>query len=352
MKIKVVLAALAVAAVTTLNSCKDDEVPVAGVNFELAENEVTESDGTLASFHPDEVNDGTGRIIPVKLVFDIALAGDVTFKFDIDGSARRTASADEINDFEIDAAGDMLTVDGTNVTVLKGATEASFNVRLYEDFIMEWEENSDLNDDGIPYETVILQLESVVSGPGKLGEALEHELRILEDDSYVYLEWGINNTTSPGDVNMDLLVYTNNTLAAASTFSSATTPVEFITIPGGFPPRTFGLSYVYKSGTADDVDFKVELYNFGGTYTTTTGTSNPLLQFSGSYTLQNKNDYNPSAPTSQITQTMVKDGLNFTSVSGLTIPSSGSRIGEKFTPKALLQSAPAKRSTLLKALLN
>ncbi|HEY0654941.1 MAG TPA: hypothetical protein VGD65_17505 [Chryseosolibacter sp.] len=337
MKIKFLLGVLAIGAVTALNSCKDDEVPVAGINFELAEQEVQESDGTVASFHPDEADDGVGRVIKAKLVFDIPLAGDVTLKFDVDGTARQTASADDNIDFEIDAEGDNLTVDGTNVTILKGSTEASFNVRVYEDFVMELTEDSEFNEDDIPYETVELQLESIVSGPGKLGEAIEHVVKILEDDAYVYLAWGVNNTDDPGDVNMDLLIYINGNFAGGSAYSTTASPYEIVTIPGGYPTRTFGLSYVYKAGTANDVDFLAEIFNFGGTLTTSGGTSNPLLQFNGSYTLQNINNYNSTTPSSNITQTMVKNGLNYTGVTALTIPATGSREGAKVSRESILR---------------
>lgn len=352
MKIKFLLGVLAIGAVTALNSCKDDEVPVAGINFELEVQEVPESDGTITSFHPDEADDGVGRVIPVKLVFDIPLAGDVVLKFDVDGTARQSASTDELNDFEIDAEGDQLTVDGSNVTILKGATEASFNVRIFEDFIMEWDSESEFTDDDIPYESVQLKLESIVSGPGKLGEADEHEVRILEDDTYVYLEWGTNNTDNPGDVNMDLLIYRNNTYIGRAAFSDANNPYEIITIPAGYPATTFGLSYVYKSGTANDVDFLVEIANFGGTLAKSSGTPSSLLQFTGSYTLANINNYSTTTPSSKVTQSITKSGSNYNGVTELTIPESGSRVGNKVSHEQVLRrlgsAKPVLKSSSLK----
>jgi hypothetical protein len=337
MKIKFLLGVLAIGAVTALNSCKDDEVPVAGINFELAEQEVTESDGTVASFHPEETSDGVGRIIKAKLVFDIPLAGDVVLKFDVDGTARQSPTTSELNDFSIDAEGDFLTVDGSNITILKGATEASFNVRVYEDFVMEWDDESEFTDEDIPYESVELKVESVVSGPAKLGESLKHVVKILEDDAYVYLQWGSNNSENPGDVNMDLLIYRNTTFIGGAAYSDANNPFEIITIPAAYPATTFGLSYVYKSGTSNDVDFLVEIFNFGGTLTKTAGTANSLLQFNGSYTQANINNYTSSAPTSKVTQTITKDGMNYTNISELTIPSSGSRVGSKVSHAQILR---------------
>ena len=348
MKIKFLLGVFAIGAVTALNSCKDDEVPVAGINFEQAEQEVTESDGTITSFHPEDATDGVGRIIKAKLVFDIPLAGDVVLKFDVDGNARQTPSTDELNDFMIEAEGDGLTVDGSNVTILKGATEASFNVRIYEDFFMEWDPDLEVNDQEIPYETVELKLESIVSGPGKLGTALEHTVKILEDDAYVFLQWGANNTENPGTANMDLLIYINNQFAGGSAFSTASSPFELLTIPAAYPARTFGLSYVYKSGTENDVDFVAELGNFGGTFTPASGSPNSLLQFQGSYTLANINNYSSSAPTSKITQSITKNGFNYTNVTALTIPESGSRAGNKISHEMIMMKAVTLKPITLK----
>jgi hypothetical protein len=331
MKIKFFLATIVVAGITTLNSCKDDEVPVAGVNFELADQEVTESDGSIASFHPEEDEDGVGRLIPVKLVFDIPLAGDAVFNVDVDGSARQTASSStgELNDFMLEAQGDMLTVDGSKVTVLKGASEAILNVRVYEDYNFEYEQDSELTDDGIPYETVEITLESVVSGPIKLGEALKHVVKILEDDSYIFLDWGVNGTESAGTANLDLLVYINNNYAGRS--ASTTEPYEFIVLPGGFPSATYGLSYVYKSGLSTDVvNFRSEIANFGGTIKKADGTEGVVFQFAGNYNQANIKDYGtPSAtniPNTNRTQTIVKNGLNFTALTELSVPTTGSRV--------------------------
>lgn len=351
MKIKFLLGVFAIGAVTALNSCKDDEVPVAGINFEQAEQEVTESDGTITSFHPEEANDGVGRIIKAKLVFDIPLAGDVVLKFDIDGNARQTSTTDELNDFIIEAEGDGLTVDGSNVTIAKGSTEASFNVRIYEDFVMEWDPDLELNENDIPFETVELKLESIVSGPGKLGEAVEHVVKILEDDAYVFLQWGANNTENPGTANMDLLIYINNQFAGGSAFSTATAPYELLTIPAAYPTRTFGLSYVYKSGTENDVDFVAELGNYGGTFTTAGGSSNAVLQFQGSYTLANINNYSNTAPTSKITQSITKDGFNYTNVTALTIPESGSRSGSKISNEMIRRKGATLKPISLKSTL-
>src|SRR5215218_2908034 len=103
MKLNFVLSALILGGVLVLSSCGEDEVPKTGITFELAEQEVTESDGTPKSLHPDINSAAEVRGIPVKLVFDRPLAKNAVLKFDVDGTARATSSAStgELNDFEL-----------------------------------------------------------------------------------------------------------------------------------------------------------------------------------------------------------------------------------------------------------
>jgi hypothetical protein len=350
MKIKFLLGVLAIGAITALNSCKDDEVPVAGVNFELAEQEVTESDGTVTSFHPDEANNGVGRVIKAKLVFDIPLAGDAVLEFDVDGSARQTSSATESNDFEIEAAGDNLTVDGSQVTILKGSSEASFNIRVYEDNLIEFgEDEDDTNEEGVPFESVEINLERVVSGPIKLGEqALTHELRILEDDTYVLLGWAVNGTEDdPGDVNMDIWVYVNDQLNFKVEQSTTDSPVEAFFIPAGANNIKIGMRYVYKSGSFDNVAFQSLVVNFGGTVAKASGVTDVAAVSDGNYKLVNK--YQETDPK-LISQSMTKSGLNYTGLTEITIPSAGSRVRNTFQldRSALLKTKPVSLMKFLK----
>lgn len=329
MKIKFLLGVLAIGAVTALNSCKDDEVPVAGVNFEIEGQDVTESDGTVTSFHPDEADNGVGRVITAKLVFDIPLAGDAVLEFDVDGNARQTSSATESNDFEIEAEGVNLTVDGSQVTILKGSTEASFNIRLFEDSFLELgEDESDLNEDGVPFETIEITLERVVSGPIKLGEqALTHEVRILEDDTYVLLGWSKAGTTNePADIDMDMWVYVNENLAFKVADSDAEYKQEGFFIPAGVSNLKLGMRYVYVSGS-HDVDFQSAVVNFGGTVAKVGGASEAVAVSNGNYKLANKH---AESDPKIISQSMSKSGLNYTGLTDITIPATGSRLRNSF----------------------
>ncbi len=327
MKWTVIISIVTLAGLAMLTSCKDDEVPIAGIEFELEEQEVPESDGTIESFHPDEDDDGVGRIVLVKLIFDRALAGDVVIEFDVDGTARRTKSSSEVNDFEIEDESDGMTVDGDNITLLKGSTEASFSIRIFEDYNFEFSDDLPVNDDDIPYESIELSLESVVSGPGKLGTKLDHELKILEDDGYVYLEWNpADQAGTTGDVDMDLFVYINGNLAGISSLDNSQFPFEALVIPGGFPSAEYGMGYVYKSGTSEDLAILSEIANFGGTITTTEDESGAVVTTTGKYTLANINAYDSQNPSSEIEQSFEKDGLDYLELTNISVPESGSRM--------------------------
>src|SRR4051812_39788964 len=75
-----------------LGACgSDDPPPKVGISFEKPDEEITESDGTPASFHPDAAaavgfSGGVGRDITVKLTLDNALAEEAVLAYTIDGT--------------------------------------------------------------------------------------------------------------------------------------------------------------------------------------------------------------------------------------------------------------------------
>src|SRR5688572_28916637 len=141
MKTKFLLVVLAIASLSFLGSCDEDEPKPADISFEFAENEVPESDGKLTSFHPELEDDGEGREVEVRLLLNRAPARNVVVKFDIDGTARQEATSTEVNDFEILEEGEGITVDGDEITILKGTKEASFKILVFEDYSFEYEED-------------------------------------------------------------------------------------------------------------------------------------------------------------------------------------------------------------------
>jgi hypothetical protein len=96
---------------------KDDEKPkAAGVTFELAEEKVFESDGTIESFHPQFTSSGTGREVQIKIKLDRAAAQQSEIEYSIEGSATRNTTT-KIGDFDVEGDDEIITIE-------KGATEA------------------------------------------------------------------------------------------------------------------------------------------------------------------------------------------------------------------------------------
>jgi hypothetical protein len=320
----------AIIGISLLNACKDDEPPVRTVTFELAEQEVTESDGTLASFHPDIAeDDGEGRVIQVKLLFDRALAGNAVLRFDVDGTARQNATSSEVNDFEILEEGSSVTIDGDEITIAKGATQATFDILVFEDVMFEYDADA-LNDDDVPFETVILTLEQVVSGPIKLGAETEHTLKILEDDAVSFLQWEAQDMTpAEAAVDMDILFWVNGEIAWLS--AEEGTAFEAVNIPAGIGEGDFGVSYTYYSGNSNDLYFIGVLFNTAGTLNGekyTYQSSDPLV-FEGNYTLANINPWTEEGNTPKIAQTMDKSGINYSNISQISPFDAGSRLRNK-----------------------
>ncbi len=320
------------AALSFLSSCGDDEPTPAGVSFELADQTITESDGTINSFHPDIIQDGQGKTVQVKLVFDRALPSQAVIKYKIDGTASSVnpppdSNGDdfEVNDYDV-AEGTNVTLTTDELTIAKGATEAIINLTLYEDYDFEYYKTV-LNTDKLSYETIIFTLLSVSSGPAKLGAQVTHIVNITEDDAVFLLQWGTNNTTSAGDVDMDMLFSIDNDLVWGSASDGT---YEIVNLPAGFPEGQYGMSYTYYAGTSDDVDFAVGIYTTAGTANGqkyTYPSSNPLI-FKGAYTLKNINKWSETSPP-KVVQTMTKSGINYTNVSAITVPvDGGSRVGD------------------------
>lgn len=329
--LKWAVVATALTGFMAMTSCKDEEPPIAIISFELEEMEVTESDGTFGSFHPELTDDESeGRVVQVKLLFDRALAGDAVIDFTIGGTALQDATSDEVNDFEIIAQGDMLTVDGEQMTILKGATEALINITIFEDLRFEYDEDV-LNDDNVSFETIVITLENLVSGPIRLETPIAHTVKILEDDAVAFLEWEAQDMTpEAAEVDMDILFWLNGAIVwyAARPGSD----FEAVNIPAGLGEGDMGISYTYYSGNSDDVDFAGVLFSTAGTLNGQRYTypeDEPLI-FLGNYKQANLNPWDDEGAGGMnplVAQTMKKSGINYTDFSGLNSFTSGSRQG-------------------------
>jgi hypothetical protein len=300
--------------------CKDDEPKPAAVGFQTSVEEVTESDGTITSFHPllwqsfSGETGATGRVHNIKIVLDKAASETSIVSVSVGGTATRNTAAVP-GDYDMTG-----TVGTQNITIEKGATEVTIPLTIFEDFDFEIDDADSL------FETVELTITSVVSGKIKLGEQTSYKLKILEDDTYWILQWATNNTDNPGDVDMDLLFTFGGELIWGSINEGS--EYEGANLPAGFPAGSYGVSYTYYSGTSDDVDFLAAIFTSAGTVNSASylpGVDDPLI-YEGHYTLANVNAWDLTTSPPKISQTMTKSGINVTSLTALTAHTTGSRI--------------------------
>jgi hypothetical protein len=332
MKARLISGILVLTGIVLLSSCGKDPEPNAGVSFDVTEDATTESDGTIKSFHPllwksyasntGATGTATGREYKVKLLLDRPAAETSVISYTITGTAIKN-SASAIGDF---------SVEGTNLTIDKGASEAYITLTLFEDFeFFELDNSDDL------FKTIIITLNSVVSGPASISETNNiYTLTINEDDLLSVLQWNINPTTGAAlttalDVDMDLLLWAGSTQTGLGSVAGATAGeysnkigTEYTSIPGGFPNATYGLSYIYYSGTANPLSF---MSWFVGTIGSTTYTLDKPLTYTKNYTTANINKYDDATvgKTPIIEQTVIKSGLTFSNVSAITVPPAYSR---------------------------
>lgn len=302
----------------SLFSCVEEESRTARISFKEATADVLESDATPESFHPDIFRNpkAVGKEVRVTLVADKPVDADVRISFFVQGTASEQIGQTGVPDFVIPS--------GTKTVLFeKGQVEADIIFTLFEDLDFEVYENSD------PKETILITLNQIESGPAELGNDNFFVLNVREDDMVIYLNWDAagnepGNQTR-GDVDMDLLVTYEDEVVITSAFEG--TDPEYVTIPGGFASGRYGVSYNYFSGSSDQVLFKVFIWNLGGAldgkYYNNLGGA-PLV-FSGTLGLENIFPWsNSNLP--QTVQSMEKTGFDYSKLSLIERPASGSRI--------------------------
>lgn len=289
-----------IAGLIFVSSCKDDEKPKAKISFESEESELYESDGT----------------IDISIVLDRAASETIVLSYSLAGTADKLTSS--AGDYDINP-------DGT-VTIAKGESEATIEIEAFEDDEFEVDLSGE---EPVTNETVILTITGIVSGPGQLGETgLTHTVNILEDDMLIILDWD-----RPGgendDVDMDLFLWANDPGDDIEEYrivggsNAVGNETEIIILPGDLPDLDLGFSYVYYSGTNDDLDFASFFINFGGAIN---GSPEQVITVAN-YSTDNINAYDPETlePIPQIVQTVTKSGLDYVDLTEITVPESGSR---------------------------
>jgi hypothetical protein len=187
-------------------------------------------------------------------------------------------------------------------------------------------------------ETVIVELTGI-SGNAELGTKKIYTLTISDEDETapqdglkIGLTWEALDL-SVSDVDMDLLVWLETepgvyTSQGGLWSAEIGTNPESTTIPISAPDGKYAFSYVYYSGTSNNLSVKVDFRSYKGNIN---GTSN-RASYTKSYTLDNINFYwdplDPSVPYNGpdvVAQTLEKVSNNFINLSDFNVAPSGSR---------------------------
>lgn len=220
------------------------------------------------------------------------------------------------------------SIEESNIVIAKGATSVDIPVVVYEDREYEFE---DLNDDFVPYEDLVITLTDVISGPVVLGENVSFTLNILEDDLLAVLAWDPQDQDGEdgGDVDMDLFVWLEEEVVDYS--AAIGNEAEGVIIYGGFPNGTYSFSHNYYGGTSDQLEFYS--FFFGRIDNQYYPYPDEPISKTGNYSLSNQNPYDQTQRAPEKVQTIVKNGLNFTSLSDINEVDGSSRV---------ITAAPAK----------
>lgn len=277
-----------------LSSCKkDDPEPVVApkLSFSSPTLTVKESDG----------------VIEIEVILDKPAPKDITVEYSLDGTAvdPETAAQNEASDYEI------LTERG-EIEIDEGETSGIIEIQLNSDLYLE------------DPETIEIKLESVDEGI-ELTREDEIEITIDQEDGLIIaLDWPAPTSTAAAD--MDLIVWIGQSVSSLEVFTGSAQgnnqSPEFVFLPKAINDATFGLSYTYYSGNIDPLEFSVRFIDF---------VNNELepeasrQTFTASYTAANKNEWT-DINTTQVVQTFIKSGENFTEISEIAVPATGSRV--------------------------
>jgi hypothetical protein len=179
-----------------------------------------------------------------------------------------------------------------------------------------------------PEETVTVQVTGF-TGNVTLGPKTTYTLTIEDEDEkatprlQINLSWNSGNGT-PGNVDMDLIVWYESspgvfTMRFLSDNGGQT--FESVSIPSNLENGKWGVSYVYYSGTSNNVNYTVNFRSYKGNLD---GISNRAI-YNATYTLVNINKWDQTQAF-KIEQFYEKSANNYINFTGVTVPGSGSRM--------------------------
>lgn len=308
----------------------DDEIEITITNDD-EQVEVSFASSTLT------VNEADGGQAFVEVTVNLdqpAPAGGLTLNYSLEGTALDSTFAfnqvpkipPSYYDYYINGVAGELVIEG-------GATSGVIEIGIYTDFRFE-------ND-----ETIIITLTGPSSG-AQIGANNTMTVTVEQQNGKVIaLVWDEAYT----DVDMDMFLWfgmdlanLENILATATTPSVDDPKQELIFFPSTlmsneeFAALSFGLSYNYYSGTANPMNFEVQFADYVDGVLEAEAVRNV---YPATYTLDNINRWDETDVLPLIVQTFKLLEGDFSEISDIEVPNSGSRIKTKKLPKGIRKEA-------------
>lgn len=292
---------------------EDDSKPEA--NFTVTSMTVNEADGLLE----------------LDVEIDSEAGQNLVIAYELSGTA-----IDSLTGWDEEIASDYF-IDGVSgeLEIAEGESTGTIRLQLYTDFIIE-----SLT---VP-ETIILTLKDNANATAGGDDVLTISVK-QQDGRAIILDWDPDYD----EVDMDLFLWMNDlggdpedffTMGAFWSVSASTEGPEIVFIPdnlpelfseGGTEDATFGMSYTYWGGNESPMTFQVTFTDIVNGVAEAAGSRD---NYQATYTSANINpwddDTNGTNPI--IVQTFDKDNGAYTNVSGITVPTEGSRVRQSNFP--------------------
>lgn len=302
----------------------DDEIEITITN----DDQKAKASFAATTLTINEVDDATEIVVQL----DNPVFEDVKINYTLTGTARDSVTAKNSTpqkpaDYAIRGA------TSGQVEIKKGTTSGTIKLEPFSDRDAEADE------------TIIITLDNSTSSSVEIGTNKVMNATLAQEDGLlVILEWGTDTGENYTDVDMDLFLWLEieGTLGATnyigvsdfyqSSLLESTESPEFFFLPSIFvEDGDMGLSATYFSGTASPMNFDITLVEILG------GEVVSEVTKSATYTTANVNEWtNETTGTDPVMiLSFTKSGTDFTNISEITVPASGSRLRTSPVPSGL-----------------
>jgi hypothetical protein len=309
--------------INDLNFEVDETIDITLSDVNSTDAEISTDDETVVTIQSDDpkpiasftnptltVNEDDG-IVEIQVQLDKIAAEDIIVEYTL--SAGDFDAIDSVRAHTEQSDADYAIVKDTpgQLTIKSGQMYGKIKIRFYSDFA--WEDDEPFTISLKETSTIALADNSELNGT-----------LVQQDGKVIVLSW--NDQTA----DMDLVLWAGadlnslNTAYAVSAIDNALNDfyAELVFVPSVITSGNFGLTLNYYSGTNNALSFKVEYIDFIDGVTEGAADRDA---FTATYTLANVKAWEKLSDLTQREQTFKIAASQFTEISGIVVPVSGSR---------------------------